>query len=160
MFFHRFLSGEDGLSKLSILINNKAIQPRDPFLKTKSYQISDVQKILVPELGGKEVSVAIKRYLLPSISKLSKKNELNILCGDSTLVNTQGFYVYRNKRLLVWGTWFRLAPKTNTSKLSRIQIDISSSLDKLWSLDVKKSTAKPPEIIRKKSKSIDSLFSG
>ncbi|MXI86146.1 ATP-binding protein [Sphaerochaeta halotolerans] len=153
LVFHRFLSGEDGLSKLTILINNKAIQPRDPFLKTKSYQISDVQKILVPELGGKEVSVAIKRYLLPSISKLSK-NELNILCGDSTLTNTQGFYVYRNKRLLVWGTWFRLAPKTNTSKLSRIQIDISSSLDKLWSLDVKKSTAKPPEIIRKNLKAL------
>ncbi|ADY13314.1 ATP-binding region ATPase domain-containing protein [Sphaerochaeta globosa str. Buddy] len=153
LVFHRFLSGEDGLSKIEISFNDKVIQPIDPFLKSKSMQISDVQKILVPELGGNEVSVSIKRYLLPSVSKLSK-TELNMLCGDSTLARTQGFYVYRNKRLLVWGTWFRLALKTNTSKLSRIQIDIPSSLDKLWSLDVKKSTAKPPEIIRKNLKSL------
>ena len=61
----------------------------------------------------------------------------------------QGFYVYRNKRLLVWGTWFRLMRQGDLSKLARVQVDIPNSLDDLWTLDIKKSTAVPPEEVRK-----------
>lgn len=34
------------------------------------------------------------------------------------------------------------------SKLARVQIDIPNELDTLWTLDIKKSTAIPPEIVR------------
>ena len=154
LVFHRFLAGEDGLKKLTITINNKILTPRDPFLKKKSTRISQTQKIEVPELTNKSITVEINKYLLPSPSKITTA-EREMICGKTNnLISTQGFYVYRNKRLLVWATWFKLAPKKNTSQLSRIQIDIPSSMDKLWSLDVKKSSAKPPEIIRKSLKSL------
>ena len=60
----------------------------------------------------------------------------------------QGFYIYRNKRLLIWGTWFRLIKMDEYTKLARVRVDIPNSLDDLWTLDIKKSTAVPPEIVK------------
>ena len=87
-------------------------------------------------------------YILPHTSKLSQK-ELKALGGKDGLRKNQGFYVYRNKRLLVWGTWFRLMRQGDLSKLSRVQVDIPNSLDDLWTLDIKKSTATPPEEVKR-----------
>jgi hypothetical protein len=64
------------------------------------------------------------------------------------LRHQQGFYVYRNRRLIIWGTWFRLAKKDELSKLARVRVDIPNSLDHLWTIDVKKSAAVPPEAVR------------
>ena len=69
-------------------------------------------------------------------------------------MKSQGFYVYRNKRLLVWGTWFRMMRQGELSKLARIQVDIPSALDNLWTLDIKKSMAVPPEIVRNNLESV------
>ena len=64
-----------------------------------------------------------------------------------TLTDTQGFYVYRAYRLITWGSWFRMLPKKQATKLSRVQVDIPNSLDAEWTLDIKKSRATPPKII-------------
>ena len=70
------------------------------------------------------------------------------MAGD--LQKDQGFYIYRNKRLVIWGTWFRLCRKLGLSKLARVQVDIpaTAEYDKMWSLDVKKSTASIPEQLK------------
>lgn len=34
------------------------------------------------------------------------------------------------------------------SKLARVQIDIPNELDTMWTLDIKKSKAMPPEVVR------------
>ena len=91
--------------------------------------------------------VVVRPYILPHISKLSQK-ELKALGGKEGLRRQQGFYIYRNRRLLVWGTWFRLMRQGDLSKLARVQVDIPNSLDDLWTLDIKKSTATPPEEVK------------
>jgi hypothetical protein len=75
-------------------------------------------------------------------------DEITALGGKDGLRKRQGFYVYRNKRLLIWGTWFRMMPQAELSKLARVQVDIPNELDNLWTLDIKKSTALPPEEVR------------
>ena len=65
------------------------------------------------------------------------------------LKKNQGFYLYRNKRLIVWGTWFGLHRQYELEKLTRIRVDIPSELDSLWSIDIKKSTAILPDKIKK-----------
>lgn len=142
LVFHRFLSGEPGLKKLDIRMNELSIVPQDPFLVKKSTQLMDDETILIR--GAK---VKVRPYILPHTSKLSQK-ELKELGGKDGLRKQQGFYVYRNKRLLVWGTWFRLMRQGDLSKLARVQVDIPNSLDDLWSLDIKKSAAVPPEEVR------------
>src|SRR5690606_27858878 len=84
---------------------------------------------------------------LPPISRLSEE-EIETAGGRDGLRGTQGFYIYRGRRLVIWGTWFRLVPKHEVYKLTRVKVDIPNSFDELWALDIKKSAAYPPEAIR------------
>ena len=143
LVFHRYLSGETGLKKLDIRMNEESVVPQDPFLIKKSTQLMDDETIIVR--GQK---VVVSPYILPHTSRLTQK-ELKALGGKDGLRKNQGFYVYRNKRLLVWGSWFRLMRQGDLSKLARVRVDIPNSLDDLWTLDVKKSTATPPEEVKK-----------
>lgn len=142
LVFHRYLSGDGGITRLKIAINGNPIQPNDPFLKTKSTQIMDDE---VLNIRGQKIIV--RPYILPHISRMSAEEILQ-LGGKDGLRKKQGFYVYRNKRLLVWGTWFRMMRQGDLSKLARIQVDIPNTLDELWTLDIKKSSALPPAELR------------
>ena len=135
LVFHRYLSGEPGLKKLEIKMNDERVEPQDPFLSKKSTQLMDEETIIV---RGQKVKVT--PYILPHTSKLTQK-ELKALGGKDGLRKNQGFYVYRNKRLLVWGSWFRLMRQGDLSKLARVQVDIPNSLDDLWTLDIKNGIA-------------------
>ncbi len=143
LVFHRYLAGESGIRRTEITVNTRKIKPIDPFLVGKSTQAMDDEIITVQ---GHEVMV--RPYILPHTSKLSQA-EFAMLGGDEGLKRYQGFYVYRNKRLLVWGTWFRMMRQGDLSKLARVRVDIPNSLDHLWTLDIKKSTAVPPEAVKK-----------
>lgn len=143
LVFHRYLSGESGLVKLSIKLNDLPIEPKDPFLTGKSISFQDDEKFLIE---GHYVHVSA--FMLPHISKLTQQEKL-ALGGSEGITKNQGFYIYRNKRLLVWGTWFRMHRKDELSKLARIRVDIPNSLDHLWTLDIRKSTAIPPDVIKK-----------
>ncbi len=142
LVFHRYLSGEPGIRRLDIRMNNLSIAPQDPFLVKKSTQLMDEETIIV---RGQKIKVI--PYILPHTSKLTQK-EIKALGGKDGLRKQQGFYVYRNRRLLVWGTWFHLMRQGDLSKLARVQVDIPNSLDDLWTLDIKKSTATPPEEVK------------
>jgi len=50
-------------------------------------------------------------------------------------------------------------PKDEFFKLSRIQVDIPNSFDELWALDIKKSAAYPPDVIRTRLKELIPYFS-
>ncbi len=139
LVFHRFI--EEGLV---IKINEVEIEARDPFLsyhpatqrkKEKSVYINDEKIVLKP-------------FILPHLSKLSQQ-DLDKVGGKENLRTNQGFYVYRNKRLIIWGTWFRLERKDELNKLARVRVDIPNTLDYMWSIDIKKSTATLPDIIKK-----------
>ena len=71
-----------------------------------------------------------------------------LLGNPKSIYEAQGFYIYRNRRLIVWGSWLRMSVKSELTKLARIQVDIPSKLDTQWSMDVKKSTAKIPDKIK------------
>lgn len=149
LVFHRFLSG-DSVEKISIAINGNAIVPFDPFFSSKSTVVMDDEKIDIP---GRSDKVFVRPFILPHPSKMTK-NEIEKYGGKDGLRKLQGFYIYRNKRLLNWGTWFRLIKMDEFSKLARVRVDIPNSLDDLWTLDIKKSTAYPPEVVKVRLKQI------
>ena len=140
LVFHRIIS-EDGVN---ILINGRKIIPKDPFLEDhKSTQRLRLQTIKI----NNDV-ITLQPYILPHRNKLSR-DDLRIVGGAEDLRTNQGFYIYRCKRLILWGTWFRLLGKDELNKLARVKVDIPNSLDEIWSIDVKKSTANLPDKIRK-----------
>src|SRR5262249_35714401 len=76
-------------------------------------------------------------------SRMSER-EKELAAGEDGLLGRQGFYVYRSRRLILGGTWFRLASREELTKLARVRVDIPNSLDHLWTLDIKKSVVHPP----------------
>ncbi|SIN89314.1 Histidine kinase-, DNA gyrase B-, and HSP90-like ATPase [Agromyces cerinus subsp. cerinus] len=148
LVFHRFLSG-DGLRKTKIAINSVELEPADPFLsKSPRTQRSTVETI---NLEGADV--VVQAYTLPIIAKMSSR-ELKLAQVPGSLRDSQGFYVYREGRLVIWGTWFRLMPRADMTKLTRVRVEIPNTLDHLWSLDIKKSSAVPPEIVRQRLRTL------
>ena len=51
---------------------------------------------------------------------------------------------------MLWGTWFRIIPRDELGKLARVQVDMPNTLDHLWALDIKKSSASPPPEVRRR----------
>ncbi|MDR1491031.1 MAG: ATP-binding protein [Desulfovibrio sp.] len=142
LVFHRYLSGETGLKRILLRMNEHLVEPADPFLTKRNTQIMADE---VMEIEGSKV--VIRPHILPHVLSLTS-DEINELGGKDGLRKRQGFYVYRNKRLLIWGTWFHMMRQGELSKLARVQVDIPNELDYLWTLDIKKSTAIPPEMVR------------
>lgn len=154
LVFHRYLS-EPGKKRLGITLNNRQLTAADPFLQTNPF--TELIGIETVQIEGHALTV--KAFILPHISKLSK-DDLQLAGGKERLQETQGFYLYRNRRLIIWGTWFRLLGRSELTRLARVQIDIPNALDHLWNLDVKKSAAAPPEIVRRVMRQImDSVAS-
>lgn len=149
LVFHRYLAGEGG-NKINIEINGVKLIPFDPFFISKSSVVMDDEKIDIP---GRDGAVIIKPFILPHSSKMTAE-EMEKYGGKEGLRGLQGFYVYRNKRLLTWGTWFHLRKMDEMTKLARVKVDIPNSLDDLWTLDIKKSTAYPPEIVKTRLKQL------
>ena len=143
LVFHRFINPEPGRSRVSLSINQNPLPAIDPFLldhKATQHLDEDIFSV-----DGRKI--VVKPFILPHASKLSP-TEMARAGGSDGLRNQQGFYVYRNRRLIIWGTWFRLARKDELSKLARVRVDIPNSLDHLWTLDIKKSAVHPPEAVR------------
>ena len=142
MVFHRFLRGRGAVT---VHLNGRPIEPWDPFMED-----SDKVDPMAAETHVVEGQPAeIKAFILPHHSRISPEAHA-AAAGPKGWNAHQGFYIYRNRRLLVAGDWLGLGmQKEEHFKLARIRIDLPSSADLLWQIDVKKSRARPPAALRK-----------
>lgn len=140
LVFHRFL--EAPIKPLKIFVNNNQIKPFDPFnISHKATQQGAEEKIKIFKSN-----ITVQPFILPHHSKLSQQ-EYERYATEEGYTKSQGFYLYRSNRLLIHGTWWGLHRAIDAHKLVRVKIDISNDQDRLWGIDIKKSTAKPlPEI--------------
>lgn len=149
LVFHRFKHKEGSHPAVRITVNGLQLPHRDPFLSSNQFR-QELEGQTIPHERG---AVEVKPYILPPISRLTEE-EIETAGGRDGLRGTQGFYIYRARRLVIWGTWFRLVPKQEVYKLTRVSVDIPNSFDELWALDIKKSAAYPPDAIRKRLKQL------
>jgi hypothetical protein len=147
LVFHKYIDGING-KKLTILVNNSTVQSVNPFFPGTARQ--HLQDFSFKYPNGK---VVVTPYILPHHSNVNeidyKKHGL-----QEGYLKTQGFYLYRNQRLVTWGNWWGLVQSTEALKLIRIEIEIPNTMDSDWNIDLKKSTAKPPYIIRQELKKV------
>ena len=102
--FHRMLKPARGGFALSV--NDRAVEPFDPFPENNlACQIFPEETI---RIHGK--TIRAQAYVLPHASKTTAE-EWTRFAGADGYRGSQGFYVYRNKRLIISGTWFRLRPR-------------------------------------------------
>lgn len=157
MVFHRYLSGKTTpwRDPLKIYFNgtdvSHLVASWDPFeiSPIKASQISPIEEI---SYAGHHIRV--QGFVLPHKDRLTD-DEYRRGEGLRGWIAQQGFYIYRNNRILLAGDWLRLGrgrpwAKEEQYKLARLSVDIPNALDLEWSLDVKKSTARPPARLRER----------
>jgi hypothetical protein len=146
MVFHRYLEGTR--PRMRLQINGKSVAPWDPFLSGHPSKPWHSPPASFPSAPG----VAVECHVLPHKDMLTAK-EYESAQGPDGWTAQQGFYVYRNERLLVAGSWLGLGQgrswtKDEAHRLARIRLDIPNSADADWNIDIRKSTARPPVVLR------------
>lgn len=144
--FHRFINAPHN-QKISFFVNNHKVKGLEPFLENnpKTTRKKAVSVALMDSTGV-ERQIWVQPYVLPFQKDLTDA-DIAKLGGIEDLRTKQGYYVYRNNRLIIYGTWFGL-PRNELTKNARIRVDIPNTLDDIWKLDVKKQSAVIPKAIQ------------
>ncbi|MDB8550983.1 ATP-binding protein [Turicibacter sanguinis] len=149
LVFHRFMDKNETKKTIDFYFNKRKLEPIDPFMtKHKATQPLEEESVFIDR-----VQMKVKSYIIPYANKLSAE-ERQVLNKNKDLNLNQGIYIYRNKRLIVWGKWFRIVSESELSRLARVRIDLPNSIDHLWKIDVKKSNAAIPSMIKEQLKMI------
>lgn len=148
MVFHRFMQGQvSGRRKLKIYLGDVLLEAWDPFCvserNTESLRPSSLK--IHDSSGYGEVTVS--PYILPKEKKFSTPEKWRRAAGPRGWNLQQGFYFYRNGRLLQAGGWSYMRAPDEHTKLLRVAIDFPASLDKAFQINVTKMKSKIPDEI-------------
>jgi len=138
MVYQRFLDTNfTSAPNVEIYVNDSKIEAWDPFClkhpKTKQLAITDIP---VEMPNGLNTKFHLGAYLLPRIDDFASKEER----ASARVSNDfEGFYVYRENRLIYFGSW--LGMFTNDPHISLLRVDFSfdHTLDDAFNVDIKKS---------------------
>lgn len=147
MVFHRLL--QTPAPRLRLYLNDRSVAPWDPFMSghpAKPWD-SPVERRATP--SG---IVEVECHVLPHRDRLTPA-EFDAAAGPEGWTAQQGFYVYRNGRLLLAGGWLGLGQgrawnREEAQRLARIRLDIPNTADADWKIDIRKSTARIPVALR------------
>lgn len=147
MIFHRLLEGPR--ARLKLYLNGRLVAPWDPFMVGHPAKLwnSPVERKSTPT--GR---VEVECHVLPHRDRLSPSVH-DAAGGPEGWTSQQGFYVYRNERLLLAGGWLGLGQwrawnREEAHRLARIRLDIPNTADADWKIDIRKSTARIPVALR------------
>ncbi len=151
--FHRYMEG--GRPALRILLNDRRLSPIDPFaIDHMATQVDPEERL--PLRNGEVVTQC---FTLPHHKKMSKP-AWEELGGPEGHLRTQGFYIYRERRLIIAGSWLGLARQTELTKLARVRVDIPNTMDADWKIDVRKASAQMPPVVRERLRKIVERLQG
>lgn len=155
MVFHRFMQGAvTGQRKLNIYVCGEQLVPWDPFCRNEKTRELDIVRIPVvsmePDGSKLKESVTVSPFVLPRDDEFSSPAAWRDASGPKNWNQQQGFYFYRNNRLLQAGGWNRIRTPDEHTKLLRVALDFPGELDRAFSINVTKMRAKLPAEIREK----------
>lgn len=147
MVFHRLIDGPR--PKFRLTLNGRPVRAWDPFMADHPAKTWSSHPDKFGTVAG---PIEIEGHVLPHKDRLTPE-EFEVGAGPNGWTAQQGFYVYRNQRLLVAGGWLGLGQgrgwnREESHRLARIRLDIPNTADADWKIDVRKSTARPPVPIR------------
>lgn len=137
MVYQRFIDVEYTKKPIKIFLNDKLILPWDPFcLKEKDTTPSGKANIKAELPNGEYSYFSVKAYVLPR-----KENFSSTEAYSSARINNdmQGFYIYRENRLLHYGDWADIRRKDPHFSLARVELSFDHTLDEAFNVDIKKS---------------------
>lgn len=156
MTFHRFLEGPQ--PRLEIVIagggDGARIAPWDPFLQWHPATTATP----IERLAHRSGAIEVQGFVLPHRDKMTA-DQFDDAAGPEGWLAHEGFFVYRNRRLLVAGGWLGLGAgrrwtRDDVHRLARLRLDLPNSGDGDWKVDIRKSTATPPPALRARLQSL------
>ena len=135
----RFLRGAPPHQKVRIVLNEEEVEPWDPFGEDFGTEVLLDQEFPVEirdaDATTTNASFRLRAFALPPRSELTKEQQDRA----RILTANQGFYVFREGRLLAHGTWLGLRSVEPHFNLSRIEFSFDHQLDDAFQIDIKKS---------------------
>lgn len=139
MVYQRFLDRNDErAANVAIMLNGHEVKPWDPFCKKEentSVLYEDELEIEMP--GESDIpALKIRAILIPRRDEFSTRE-----AGDAAKVSNdmQGFYIYRENRLIHYGDWMGMFSKEPHGTLLRVELSFDHKLDEAFHVDIKKS---------------------
>ena len=119
-------------------------------LQDKKRQQSHLDAIRIPvEHEGIHGDIVIEPYILPPSKVFSSTQAHTKAAGPKKWNQQQGFYIYRNDRMIQSGGWCRIRTIDEHTKLARFAINFTSKIDGAFKIDVSKMYVQLPPQIRK-----------
>lgn len=137
MVYQRFIDPEFTDKPIKIFLNDKIIDPWDPFCtKEQDTTPSGKAKVKAELPDGGFSAFTIKAFVLPR-----KENFSSSTAYSKARINNdmQGFYIYRENRLLHHGDWADIRRKDPHFSLARVELSFDHTLDEAFNVDIKKS---------------------
>lgn len=146
MVYQRFLDKNDSrAANVEITLNGTSVKPWDPFVVSeKESEMLAEDEIEVDLPNGTNPSFSMHAYMIPRGDDFStqKAKEEARVSNDM-----QGFYVYRENRLIHYGDWLGMFSKEPHLSLLRVEFSFDHLLDSAFNVDIKKSRILPAEEI-------------
>ena len=137
MTYQKFMDKDFTDAPVKIIVNDVAISPWDPFcrkeLKREVLHDKDHKAQLET---GEELSFHLKAVMLPRVEEWSDENAHKLARVNN---DNEGFYVYREDRLIYHGDWLGTFTNDPHYALLRIEFSFNHDLDELFHIDIKKS---------------------
>jgi anti-sigma regulatory factor (Ser/Thr protein kinase) len=150
LVFHRFLDGSFGSQRVTIRLNGNPLHPWDPFCLSPSLPLrSKTEEFAAKQLDlGNDRKIWIRGFVLPNKKDFVNERDHKLAAGKKGWNESQGFYIYRNGRLIRWGGWLRTRSNDEHLKLARLAIDFGPESDELFSVNVAKSKVVFPKAMK------------
>lgn len=146
MVYQRFLDQTDSRAdNVKITINGINIGAWDPFAKSEELTellAEDTVDVEMPD--GSCPCFTMRAYMLPNKDSFSTPKAMK----EAHISNDmQGFYVYRENRLIHYGDWLGMFINEPHGSLLRVEFSFDHELDAAFNVDIKKSRILPAEEI-------------
>jgi len=137
MVFQRYLDAEfDSARTVELVVNGERIEPWDPFAADGASveTVADTEPVVdMPD--GSEVTFSARACVLPRKDELTDEAWTAARLGGAN----QGFYIYRENRLIHSGDWLGMFARDPHLTLLRVNFSFDHRLDDAFRVDIKKS---------------------
>lgn len=139
------------IQKVKIIVQGINVSGWDPFCRKEKVRRLKAENYRLKKHTSRGSYVSIRPFILPRKDEFSSIEAWKEATGPKKWNNQQGFYFYRNGRLIRSGGWANCKGRIEEhNKLLRIMVDFKSNADKAVQVNIAKSKAIIPLEIRAK----------
>lgn len=141
LVFHKFI--ESG--SINIHIGDEPIEPWSPFPTDEPDCTTELDTRIQVEDGDAESEIRLVCHILPDRHTWSSGDERKRFKSDKAGTRHQGFYVYRENRIISAGGWLGVQSMEPHANLCRFELHLPRELDNYLEVNYQKTKVEPDD---------------